>query len=198
RPGQLTDDPGTGQVSLGPDVERDSVTRDDVAPVVIALLDEPDTAGKVLNPVNGETPVVHAVRATLSARREGPRRSSGRHDRFRPSVAGWSLRRHHGSPAEFPTWWTRLTGSTAGRALNALIRADGYGIHERHASRAGQHGRRARQGRRAAKAPDVHHPARGQRLRRTQRQTAPGADTHPRRHRGSRMAPGPDHPERVE
>ncbi len=67
RPGRLTDDPGTGQVSLGPDVERDSVTRDDVASVIIALLDEPDTAGKVLNLVNGETPVVDAVRATVSA-----------------------------------------------------------------------------------------------------------------------------------
>lgn len=67
RPGRLTDDPGTGQVALGPDVERDSVTRDDVASVIVALLDEPDTIGKVLNLVNGETPVVEAVRAAASS-----------------------------------------------------------------------------------------------------------------------------------
>src|SRR5699024_12476059 len=98
RPGRLTDDPGTGQVSLGPDVERDSVTRDDVAAVVIALLDEPDTAGKAVNLVNGETPVVDAVRATVSAQRVGLRRGSGRHDRYRPSVAGWSLGGQNGDP----------------------------------------------------------------------------------------------------
>ncbi|NYH53346.1 MULTISPECIES: SDR family oxidoreductase [Nocardiopsis] len=66
RPGRLTDDPGTGRVALGSDVERDSVTREDVASVIVALLDEPGTVGKVLNLVNGETPVVEAVRAAAS------------------------------------------------------------------------------------------------------------------------------------
>lgn len=61
RPGRLTDDPGTGRVDLGADVERASVTREDVASVIVALLDEPGTVGKVLNLVNGETPVVEAV-----------------------------------------------------------------------------------------------------------------------------------------
>ena len=54
-------------MALGPDVERDSVTRDDVASVIVALLDEPDTIGKVLNLVNGETPGVEAVRAAASS-----------------------------------------------------------------------------------------------------------------------------------
>ena len=63
RPGRLTDGPGTGRVSLGEKVERDSVTRDDVAAVIVSLVDEPGTVGKVLNLVNGETPVVEAVRA---------------------------------------------------------------------------------------------------------------------------------------
>ncbi|MBB6120968.1 SDR family oxidoreductase [Nocardiopsis algeriensis] len=66
RPGALTDDPGTGKVDLGEEVGRDSVTRDDVAAVIVALLDEPGTVGKVLNLVNGETPVVEAVRAAAS------------------------------------------------------------------------------------------------------------------------------------
>ncbi|WP_075928329.1 NAD(P)H-binding protein [Nocardiopsis sp. CNR-923] len=66
RPGRLTDEPGTGLVALGPDVERAEVTRDDVASVVVALLDEPGTVGRTLNLVNGETPVVDAVRAMSS------------------------------------------------------------------------------------------------------------------------------------
>lgn len=63
RPGGLTDDAGTGRVDLGEEVERETVTRDDVAAVIVALLDEPGTVGRVLNLVNGETPVVEAVRA---------------------------------------------------------------------------------------------------------------------------------------
>ncbi|WP_028646549.1 NAD(P)H-binding protein [Nocardiopsis sp. CNT312] len=63
RPGRLTDGPGTGKVALGEDVERAAVTRDDVAAVIVALLDEPGTAGRTLNLVNGETPVAEAVRA---------------------------------------------------------------------------------------------------------------------------------------
>ncbi|MFD3685592.1 SDR family oxidoreductase [Nocardiopsis sp. NPDC058631] len=66
RPGGLTDEPGTGRVSLGAEVERDSVTREDVASVIVAVLDEPGTVGRVLNLVNGETPVVEAVRAATS------------------------------------------------------------------------------------------------------------------------------------
>ncbi|SIO90508.1 NAD(P)H-binding protein [Nocardiopsis sp. JB363] len=63
RPGGLTDEPGTGLVALDEDVERDTVTREDVAAVIVALLNEPGTVGRVLNLVNGETPVVDAVRA---------------------------------------------------------------------------------------------------------------------------------------
>ncbi|MBR8741865.1 NAD(P)H-binding protein [Nocardiopsis sp. MG754419] len=63
RPGRLTDEEGTGRVDLGEDVEREAVTREDVAAVIVALLDEPGTRGGVLNLVNGETPVVDAVRA---------------------------------------------------------------------------------------------------------------------------------------
>jgi nucleoside-diphosphate-sugar epimerase len=63
RPGRLTDGPGTGRVALGEDSELDSVTRDDVAAVIVALLDEPGTVGRVLSLLNGETPVVEAVRA---------------------------------------------------------------------------------------------------------------------------------------
>ncbi|GAB2484296.1 SDR family oxidoreductase [Nocardiopsis aegyptia] len=66
RPGRLTDEPGTGRVALGEEVERDAVTRDDVASVIVALLDEPGTVGRVLNLVNGDDPVAEAVRAVAS------------------------------------------------------------------------------------------------------------------------------------
>lgn len=61
RPGGLTDDAGTGHVRLGPDVPRGSVTRDDVAAVLVALLDEPRTAGLTLTLTEGPVPVAAAV-----------------------------------------------------------------------------------------------------------------------------------------
>lgn len=62
RPGRLTDDPPTGLVALGPDVERGDVTRADVAAVVAAVLDADGTIGRQWNLVNGGTPVEDAVR----------------------------------------------------------------------------------------------------------------------------------------
>ncbi len=61
RPGGLTDDPGTGRVRLAPRVDRGSVSRDDVAAVLAALLDSPATAGMVLELVSGEEPIEDAV-----------------------------------------------------------------------------------------------------------------------------------------
>lgn len=64
RPGGLTDDAGTGTVALtAPPLERGSVPREDVAAVVVALLDAPATAGQVLMLTEGPTPVVEAVAA---------------------------------------------------------------------------------------------------------------------------------------
>ncbi|RBY89955.1 NAD(P)H-binding protein [Blastococcus sp. TF02A-26] len=62
RPGGLTDDPGTGRVTLARSVERGSVPRDDVAAVLVALLDAP-TDGAVLELVAGPTPIGEAVRS---------------------------------------------------------------------------------------------------------------------------------------
>jgi uncharacterized protein YbjT (DUF2867 family) len=63
RPGRLTDERGTGRVTLGPRVERGDIARDDVASVVLALLDTPETAGAALEVVGGDTPVDAAVEA---------------------------------------------------------------------------------------------------------------------------------------
>jgi nucleoside-diphosphate-sugar epimerase len=62
RPGALTDDPGRGTVQLAPQVDRGQVPRDDVAAVLVALLDEPGAAGAVLELVAGDEPVADAVR----------------------------------------------------------------------------------------------------------------------------------------
>ncbi|REE99532.1 NAD(P)H-binding protein [Thermomonospora umbrina] len=64
RPGRLTDDPGTGRVTLAePEVGRGDVTRDDVAAVIVALLDAPAVRRRTLDLVNGPVPVAEAVAA---------------------------------------------------------------------------------------------------------------------------------------
>ncbi|MCG0287173.1 NAD(P)H-binding protein [Streptomyces sp. PSAA01] len=68
RPGRLTNDPGTGRVKLAEHTGRGEITRDDVAAVLAALLDEPRTAGRTLELINGDTPVAEAVRAIAAER----------------------------------------------------------------------------------------------------------------------------------
>ncbi|WP_406218557.1 SDR family oxidoreductase [Streptomyces decoyicus] len=63
RPGRLTNDPGTGLVTLAEATGRGEVPRDDVAAVLAALLDEPGTIGRTLELIGGEVPVKEAVRA---------------------------------------------------------------------------------------------------------------------------------------
>jgi uncharacterized protein YbjT (DUF2867 family) len=61
RPGRLTDDPGTGQVRVGPGLDYGQVPRADVAAVLLGVLDEPATAGKQFDLVGGGTPVATAL-----------------------------------------------------------------------------------------------------------------------------------------
>ena len=61
RPGRLTDEPPTGLVALGADVARASVPRADVAAVLAAVLDRPETAGRQWNLVSGDVPVAEAI-----------------------------------------------------------------------------------------------------------------------------------------
>ena len=65
RPGRLTDDPGTGRVSLGPEVERDDIPRADVAEVVAAVLAEHATIGHQWNLVAGDATVQDAIAAAV-------------------------------------------------------------------------------------------------------------------------------------
>src|SRR4051812_41216334 len=62
RPGRLTDDRGTGRVRVAERLERGEIPRDDVAAVLLAVLDEPRTIGRAFDLVSGETPVSEAVR----------------------------------------------------------------------------------------------------------------------------------------
>jgi uncharacterized protein YbjT (DUF2867 family) len=61
RPGRLTDDPGTGRVEVGQDVEYGEIPRADVAAVLLGVLDDPATAGKQFNVVGGQTPIPAAL-----------------------------------------------------------------------------------------------------------------------------------------
>jgi uncharacterized protein YbjT (DUF2867 family) len=62
RPGGLTDDPGTGLVAVGTDIERGTIPRDDVAAVLLAVLEAPSSIDKTFEVVSGDTPVDEAVR----------------------------------------------------------------------------------------------------------------------------------------
>lgn len=68
RPGRLTNDPGTGRVKLAERTGRAEITRDDVAAVLAALLDEPRTAGRTLELINGDAAVADAVAAVTAER----------------------------------------------------------------------------------------------------------------------------------
>jgi uncharacterized protein YbjT (DUF2867 family) len=67
RPGGLTDDPGTGRVRIETEAFRGQVTRDDVAAVLAAVLDEPRTAGRVLYVNGGPDPIEDALRRAVGA-----------------------------------------------------------------------------------------------------------------------------------
>jgi uncharacterized protein YbjT (DUF2867 family) len=68
RPGSLTDDPGTGRVALSAELgRRGPIPRDDVAAVLVACLDVPETIGLTFEAFAGETEVELAVRALARA-----------------------------------------------------------------------------------------------------------------------------------
>jgi uncharacterized protein YbjT (DUF2867 family) len=62
RPGGLTDDPGTGLVMVGTELERGEIPREDVAATLLAVLETPSAIGKTFELVSGDTPIEEAVR----------------------------------------------------------------------------------------------------------------------------------------
>jgi uncharacterized protein YbjT (DUF2867 family) len=63
RPGMLTDDPATGRVRVQEEPIRAEVTRDDVAAVLAAVVDESRAVGRVLYVVGGDDPIEDALLA---------------------------------------------------------------------------------------------------------------------------------------
>ncbi|WP_413528887.1 SDR family oxidoreductase [Rahnella inusitata] len=61
RPGPLTDDAATGLITLNEHAGRGEVTREDVALVVVAVLQTPSSIGKQWELRGGDTPVRDAV-----------------------------------------------------------------------------------------------------------------------------------------
>lgn len=60
KPGRLTDEPGTGKVAVG-NLERGSVTREDVASVIAELVETPEIENISFDLLNGDVPVEEAV-----------------------------------------------------------------------------------------------------------------------------------------
>jgi uncharacterized protein YbjT (DUF2867 family) len=64
RPGSLTDDPGTGRVTLTEHLDGwGSVPRDDVAAVLLAILADGAAPGRTLELISGDTPIADALTA---------------------------------------------------------------------------------------------------------------------------------------
>ncbi len=61
RPGGLTDDPPTGRVELGSDLERRQIPRADVAAILHACLFLPHTIDWTFEAMSGETPIEEAL-----------------------------------------------------------------------------------------------------------------------------------------
>ncbi|MEN4401018.1 NAD(P)H-binding protein [Mycolicibacterium senegalense] len=64
RPGGLTDEPGTGKVTIAESTGRGTIPRADVAQVLLAVLHEPETAGRTFEVISGQTPIDAALRPT--------------------------------------------------------------------------------------------------------------------------------------
>ena len=64
RPGSLTNDPAEGTVDLAERLgRRGSIPREDVAAVLVAVLDAPNTIGTTFEVLSGSTPIEEAVQA---------------------------------------------------------------------------------------------------------------------------------------
>lgn len=54
RPGLLTNNASTGKINIGADITEGEIPRQDVAKVVISVLDKPNTIGKAFDMVSGD------------------------------------------------------------------------------------------------------------------------------------------------
>ncbi|MTD59402.1 NAD(P)H-binding protein [Amycolatopsis pithecellobii] len=61
RPGRLTDEDPTGEVHLADSVDFGAISREDVASVIVAILEEGRTFRRTLEVVGGNTPIAEAI-----------------------------------------------------------------------------------------------------------------------------------------
>ncbi|WP_339216461.1 SDR family oxidoreductase [Ornithinibacillus sp. FSL M8-0202] len=61
-PGLLLNEPGTGKIAVGEEIQKTSIPREDVARTVVAALDEEKTYRKTLEIMSGDTPVEDALK----------------------------------------------------------------------------------------------------------------------------------------
>lgn len=85
RPSSLTNDPGTGSISLGPAEIHGEISREDVAATIVALLHTPGVRREILEVTAGDTRIASAVAALLNAAEPG-RVSKPAHDPARTTV----------------------------------------------------------------------------------------------------------------
>ncbi|AXL87440.1 NAD-dependent dehydratase [Streptomyces sp. CB09001] len=62
RPAALTDEPGTGRISLSPALVHTDITRDDVAATLAELVHTPQISRRILELARGPEPIADAVR----------------------------------------------------------------------------------------------------------------------------------------
>lgn len=67
KPGRLTDEKGTGLVSLAPNLQRGEIPRMDVVAVLAEVLETPATSGHTFDLVSGETPIPDAVKKAVDS-----------------------------------------------------------------------------------------------------------------------------------
>lgn len=62
RPGGLLNEPGTGKVSIAENLQRGAISREDVAELIIACLNEKNTLRRSFDVVAGDTPINVAIK----------------------------------------------------------------------------------------------------------------------------------------
>ncbi|MDN3233095.1 SDR family oxidoreductase [Priestia megaterium] len=62
RPGSLTNDIGTGKVTVADDLPHKQISREDVASAIITSLENNETIGKSFDMINGEIPILEALK----------------------------------------------------------------------------------------------------------------------------------------
>lgn len=65
RPGQLTNESGTGTVQIGDYLPHENIAREDVASTVVATIDEDRTIGKAFDIIGGNSPIIEGVKNWL-------------------------------------------------------------------------------------------------------------------------------------